>query len=245
MEDPYRALNKYPVPRDSDGNLIEIEIHIPPIRAENLNLTTWGSSYILASQLHQLKVDTSSSTQDRIKILELGAGTGLVGLSAAAIWKTDVVLTDLEPIVSGLAKNIEANQEILAVSGASATCGALDWNQPGTLTLHSRGHHGLSQTFSSCTDKATVIFAADTIYSEEHPLMLTTVIFAWLKPGSQSRAIIACPLRVAYLDAIRELWERLEQGGLHAIDEGRAETGEEWDDERYHEWSVWAWKKDI
>ncbi len=235
---------QYRVPKDKDGNFIDVEIHISRLRAENLSLTTWGSSYILASQLHHIEVNTQSLHQEELQILELGAGTGLVGLSAAAIWKANVALTDLAPIVPSLAKNIEANEQLLALKGASAACGTLDWNEPSKLVMNSKARDEATKTLSNTVNKASVILAADTIYSEEHPQMLAQTILAWLKPGSEARAIIAYPLRVAYLDALRELWGRLEAGGLHAIDEGKAETGDEWDDERSHEWSVWAWRED-
>ena len=48
------------------------------------------------------------------------------------------------------------------------------------------------------------------------------------------------PTRCAWLtlDAIRELWELLERGGLEVIDKGRELVGEEGDDETLCEWSV-------
>ena len=238
-----RPITSFQIPKNNDGNLIDIEIHVPGLRAENLNLKTWGSSHILACQLHRLDVGTRLAHHDRIQILELGAGTGLVGLSAAAIWKADVILTDLDTLVPGLSKNIEANRQMLAVNGASAACGTLDWNQPSQLVWYSKDQVNATQILTSASDKATLILAADTIYDEEHPRMLVETILVWLKPGSDSRVLIAYPLRVAYLDAIRELWERLETGGLHSVDEGKAETEDEWDDERLHEWSVWAWRQ--
>ena len=242
MEHSTRAVNKYRVPRDNDGDFVEVEIHVPRLRAENLSLQTWGSSYILASQLHTINVDPSTFGQHGVQILELGAGTGLVGLSAAAIWKANVVLTDLEPIIPALARNIEANQDVLATNSASVICGELDWNQPQNVSIMYQGQGERCKTLTSTTDKATVILAADTVYSEEHPRLLSQTILAWLKPEGSSRAIITYALRVAYLDAIRELWERLEAGGLYALDEGKAETGDEWDDERWYEWSVWTWR---
>ena len=244
MEHSTRAYNKYRVAKDKDRNFVDVEIHVPRLRTDNLSLTTWGSSYILASQLHLIDVETRSLHLSGLQVLELGAGTGLVGLSAAAIWKTSVVLTDLGPIVPGLAKNIKANEQLLTEIGANATCGTLDWNEPSHLVVHSTAQDENPRIFSSTNDKATIILAADTTYDDEHPRMLSETILTWLKKGSESRAIIAYPLRVAYLDAIRELWERLEAGGLRAIEEGKAETEDEWDDENQHEWSVWKWQQE-
>ena len=77
-----------------------------------------------------------------------------------------------------------------------------------------------------------VILAADVVYSEEHPELLSKTILRWLAAGPASRAVIAYPLRVAYLGQIRELWELLEAGGLEAIEEGREQAStKDWDDE--------------
>ncbi|KAK5140978.1 hypothetical protein LTR32_006358 [Rachicladosporium monterosium] len=88
--------------------------------ANNLALATWGSSEILANQLHLLPVPDFSGTGPGTRIfpiLELGAGTGLVGLSAAAIWCQRVCLTDLEPIVPNLEANVQVNADVLAGFG--------------------------------------------------------------------------------------------------------------------------------
>jgi predicted nicotinamide N-methyase len=242
MEHQMRPISTFTVPSNKEGEHVDIEIHVSRLRAENLDLATWGSSSILANQLHLLDVRPNDVAQDEIQMLELGAGTGLVGLSAAVIWKANIVLTDLHPLIPGLAKNIEENAKTLAASGASARAGTLDWNKSSTLVLYGDDDERKPRVLSADTAKASIVFAADTIYSEDHPEMLCNAIFAWLKPGPQSRVIIAYPLRVVYLDAIRELWARLEAGGLVSIQEGKAETGDEWDDEKLHEWSVWKWR---
>ncbi|EXJ90247.1 hypothetical protein A1O1_03346 [Capronia coronata CBS 617.96] len=222
----------FSVPRGTDEP-VEIKIAEPALRAQGLSLQTWTSSYVLANLLHKLHVDIPAS-DGAIPVLELGAGTGLVGLTAAALWNVPVVLTDLPPIVQALAGNIQLNASI--VNGL-VDCGSLDWAAPEHLTLQN------GQTRSSHTNKASVILAADTVYSEEHPELLTKAILSWLADGSSSRLILTYAMRVAYLDQIRELWQLLEAGGLEAIAEGREQASvDDWDDECLCEWSVWRWK---
>lgn len=232
----------YQIPKNDSQDTVKIRISAPRLRAENLTLITWGSSFVLASQLHHIKIHPEALRGNGIKLLELGAGTGLVGLSAAAIWRTEVILTELAPIVPGLAANISLNKHVLAQKGGSAKCGTLDWNQPASLFLHGSD---TDTVLSHDEPKASVILAADTAYDEDQPALLSNVAKHWLAPGEHSRFIICYPLRVAYLDIIRDMWEKLESIGLEAIEEGKAETGgeDDWDDEKLNEWSVWRWRK--
>ncbi|KAK5190958.1 hypothetical protein LTR99_000100 [Exophiala xenobiotica] len=216
----------------SHGASARISISEPELRALGLSLTTWTSSFVLAGQLHKLDVHPAKSST--LPVLELGAGTGLVGLTAAMLWRVPVVLTDLSPIVPGLAGNIKLNSSVVK---DLVQCGSLDWTAPDLLELQS------GKTYTAQKDKASVILAADVIYCEEHPELLAKTIFRWLADGPASRVVIAWPLRVAYLDHLREMWELLETGGLEAIEEGREQAStEDWDDECLIEFSVWRWK---
>lgn len=218
----------------SGGNdHLDLAIEEPNLRAQGLNLTTWTSSFVLAGLLHKITVDLTSA--GAVPVLELGAGTGVVGLTAAALWNVPVVLTDLPPIVPGLVGNVRLNT---AVVKTPVRCGSLDWSTPDTLVLDD------GTQYDADKNKARIIFAADTIYSEEHPELLSRAVLRWLAPGPSSRFILTCAQRVAYLDQIREVWELLEAGGLEAISEGREldDNGHNWDDECLCEWSIWKWK---
>lgn len=225
----------------SDAESVDVKIHVLPLRAQGLDLVPWASTYVLASILHRLDIEAPPPDSPNIPILELGAGIGLVGLIGAMLWHRNVVLTDLEPIVPGLAANIDLNQPLLQQHKGSAAAGTLDWDEPNDLILQD----GTSWTADS--KKASIIIAADTIYSEDHPPMLAQTILRWLAPGSESRLILTYPLRVAYLDQLRELWELLETGGLESIQEGKEEAAEipsdSWDDEKLCEWCIWRWKQ--
>lgn len=229
------VLRSFTVPI-SAHKTVEIKITEPNLRADNLHLTTWPSSLIMASVLHTLAIDLNNLAE--IEVLELGAGTGLVGLTACLLWQKQIILTDLPPILPGLEANININVAVLKESAGSIQCGSLDWSHPETLVLES------GKSFTAAQTKASIILAADTVYSEEHPELLSRAILTWLAPGPNSRAIITCALRVAYLDFIRELWELLERGGLETIQDGQQKGIEEdWDDECLCEWSVWRWKQ--
>jgi tRNA1(Val) A37 N6-methylase TrmN6 len=61
------------------------------------------------------------------RILELGSGTGLLGLAAAAVWGANVVVTDLDIIQENLHFNVRQNHNLLSSRGANVTCDILDW----------------------------------------------------------------------------------------------------------------------
>lgn len=233
------------------GELIDVYISDPSkIAADNLGLATWGSSEVLANVLHRIDVDLKgwSALQGSIPILELGAGTGLVGMSAAAVWRTSVVLTDLHPILPNIEANIELNRNQLARRGGSAICGILDWAHPNRLVLSQRSGNTddiavIDEALPDFDDRsAQIILAADTVYSEEHPALLIHVIKRRLEPGPDSRLVLCYPLRIGNLDYIRDLWQRLEDAGLVCIEEGREKKEESWDEEAPYEWCVWRWR---
>nr|GMD96106.1 protein N-lysine methyltransferase METTL21A-like [Ipomoea batatas] len=67
---------------------------------------TWDSAFYLSNWIatHRQTVQFTGKT-----VLELGAGTGLPGMTAARLGAKRVVLTDIEPLVPALRKSVEAN----------------------------------------------------------------------------------------------------------------------------------------
>ncbi len=119
------------------GSLFELVIREPPIVGDHLGLKTWGSSYVLAKSLDRIALNSLSHLFDSdhsgipVNVLELGSGTGLLGMAAAAFWKTHVVLTDLPAIVANLAFNVERNTPTIEALGGTVEAGALTWGGTG------------------------------------------------------------------------------------------------------------------
>jgi len=255
MASPIGAQGTLVVKTDSAGASIPIHISEPAgVTSENLSLSTWGASFILANCLHTFALPSSQIDQSgrdgssaQPWMLELGAGTGLVGLAAAAIWGAKVTLTDLPGILPGLAANISLNELLLHKHAGSASCGSLDWTDPSTLRLQQDERSTGPDTVESSDAKPSVILAADTIYSEDHPEMLSRTIMTWLVSGPESRAILCYPLRMAYIDHVRKFWELMEAGGFECVEEGREKGGEEWNELAHtpYEWCVWRWKANV
>ena len=134
------------IPASSSLPEVKFDIREPPLTGDNLGLKTWGTSYVVAKKLEVFGIQhldhffTNSgaltacagkrSLLPDAKVLELGAGTGLVGISAGAIWGADVYLTDLQDIAENLRFNVEKNAAIVSEFGGHISSGVLDWREP-------------------------------------------------------------------------------------------------------------------
>ncbi|PLN86615.1 VPS28-domain-containing protein [Aspergillus taichungensis] len=211
------------------GEELTLTLHEPSLTADNLGMKTWVSSYLLSQRLHSLLepapqlVPTSSTAPktsgDRtLRVLELGAGTGLVGLSLAAIrgQSATVHLTDLPAIVPNLAHNVALNVELLTKTDATVTTGVLDWSVD-------------PDPYPTADDQYDVILVADPLYSPSHPNWLVNTIGHWLSRGLDARVVVEMPLRDAYVPQRREFQERMAELGLAIVEEGEEVGYDDWE----------------
>jgi len=134
------------IPASSSLLEVKFDIREPPLTGDNLGLKTWGTSYVVAKKLEEFVIQhldhlfsksvpstgcaSKRSLLPNTKVLELGAGTGLVGIAAGAIWAADVYLTDLQDIAENLRFNVEKNAAIVSEFGGHIASGVLDWREP-------------------------------------------------------------------------------------------------------------------
>uniref|UniRef100_H3GLQ5 FAM86 N-terminal domain-containing protein n=1 Tax=Phytophthora ramorum TaxID=164328 RepID=H3GLQ5_PHYRM len=109
-------------------------VHIEEVgnSGKGTGLTTWDGSVVLAKYIeHQRRDDVAGS-----RIVELGAGTGLVGISAALLGARQVILTDLDYVVDNLAKNVAETMKLAASEGkpveSDVSTQVLNWFDPPT-----------------------------------------------------------------------------------------------------------------
>ncbi|KAI9759309.1 MAG: hypothetical protein M4579_002438 [Chaenotheca gracillima] len=238
------------IPLDPEASeSVSIRLHEPSMTSDNLGLKTWAASYLLAKRLATLRTDipalhppltrglpVGDFQHDRVRVLELGSGTGLVGLAAAAVWHADVRLTDLPEIETNLAANAEANAEPVGENGGCATAGVLDWSESG-------------RPLTPEENRYPVIVVADPLYSPEHPKLLVETISRWLKPAPTARVVVELPIREAYLPEVREFRDRMREAGLAIVKEGEEVGYDDWrssgEDGGLKEvkcwWGIWSW----
>ncbi|KAI5785868.1 putative methyltransferase-domain-containing protein [Geopyxis carbonaria] len=200
-----------------------ITLHEPSLTADNLGLKTWGSAYALARILHALPLSLPAGT----RALELGAGTGLVGLAAACVIPElrSVLLTDLPEIVPNLARNVAANE---TPEGVEVGAEVLDWAED----AEEDGGAGEGEKWG-------LVLAADPLYSPEHPKLLVGVLRRVLGRGGV--AVVALPEREGYGGEREEFRNRMEQAGLVERRGGSVEGRDDWGVFGCR-WGIWGWR---
>ena len=91
----------------------------------------WGTA--LAAS-HWLCSARAAFWARRRTVLELGSGTGVLGLAAAARG-CDVTLTDQRALLPLLRRNAEANARVIAAAGGRARAAELDWSRAESAAL--------------------------------------------------------------------------------------------------------------
>ncbi|KAI4265824.1 MAG: hypothetical protein L6R38_009155 [Xanthoria sp. 2 TBL-2021] len=217
----------------STANSVSITLREPSLIADNLGHKTWLASYLLAKRLPKL-ASYVPALEISGQVIELGAGTGLVGLAIAAVFDVHVHLTDLPAIVPNLLANVTANS--LNIIKGSTSVGELDWsNSPDCCSEEHEAYD--------------VVVAADPLYSPQHPAWLVATIDHVLKRDLAARVVIELPLRQAYAPEISELKSRMAESGLVMLVQGTERGFEDWEDnQRGNEktevecwWAVWLW----
>ncbi|KAI9916150.1 hypothetical protein PsorP6_016952 [Peronosclerospora sorghi] len=110
----------------------EVKIREVGNSGKGTGLTTWDGSVVLAKYLeHKRRADIAGS-----RVVELGAGTGLAGISAALLGARQVLLSDLDYVVENLANNVHETLKLAASSGrpveSDISTLVLDWFSPPT-----------------------------------------------------------------------------------------------------------------
>jgi predicted nicotinamide N-methyase len=229
-------------PADNDvAESLSITLYEPAMSEDNLGLKTWAASYLLAKRLPLLRHHITN-LDSNMPILELGAGTGLVGLAAATIFSHPVLLTDLPAILPNLERNVVGNADTLTNHGGSANASVLDWSKPTALNFGDSAEPTRPHSFQ-------VILSADPIYSPSHPKMLADTVDKHLRRAPEARVVVELPLREAYRIERRDLKDRLVLMGLELLEEGEESGFDDWVEHGRDElmevrcwWGVWGWR---
>ena len=178
-----------------------IHVQVTDIPLENQDYTTlgaqtWGGARVLAEIIiqnpHRFALHQESAVKP--KILELGAGTGLVSLAAFRYLASkglgaNIYATDFNPsILDNLVHNISINK--LAIpepnTDLEISCVSLDWSDP-------------DATDADLFNSVDLVLGADVIYEELHARWIRTCLEKFMRkprPGTvQPTFHLVTPLR--------------------------------------------------
>ncbi|KAJ7484453.1 S-adenosyl-L-methionine-dependent methyltransferase [Mycena latifolia] len=143
----------------SNGKPVHIELNDAPLSSSDhtsVGLQSWGSAIILAERLCAAPASFGlfAARAQPLRVLELGAGTGLLSIAAAKLLPhATVVATDYHPAtLANLAANLRTNFPD-PVDATRATACALDWACPELGPLGA---------------PFDVLLAADVVYHPQH-----------------------------------------------------------------------------
>ncbi|KII86226.1 hypothetical protein PLICRDRAFT_43797 [Plicaturopsis crispa FD-325 SS-3] len=155
------------------GSDVQVQLTDAPLENADfasVGAQTWGAACILSERIVESPQDFFASDVDNVRVLELGAGTGLVSLTVAKLLAADsakatVVASDFHPsVLANLKRNITANfpdsdLHPLASSTlnplADITAVFLDWSDLNSSSL-------------STSELFDVILGADIVYESTH-----------------------------------------------------------------------------
>ncbi|WCJ24907.1 Protein N-lysine methyltransferase METTL21A [Euphorbia peplus] len=155
---------------------INSTILIRQLPSQGLSFQLWPAATTLVTLLDLHRSSPASSplspvinalslscTTAPLRILELGSGTGLVGIAAAMTLGANVTVTDLPHVISNLKFNVDANVEAVGVGGGSVDVAALRWGKEGNGDVEMLG-----KDFD-------LIIASDVVYHDHlyEPLLYT------------------------------------------------------------------------
>jgi len=134
----------------------------------------WASGVVLARHIACLA--RSGFSWRGIRVLELGSGTGLAGLAAAALG-AEVLMTDREEVLPVSRCNVDLNSDEVSRNAGRAACAAFDWldDVPSCVREH---------VTPSAQGRASVVLAADLVYSFASVAPFADALAAVLKGSS-------------------------------------------------------------
>ncbi|KAL5708853.1 hypothetical protein ACHQM5_019605 [Ranunculus cassubicifolius] len=116
---------------------IDLTLLIRQFPSQGISFKIWAAANTLVTLLQQHHTQPNTSPLSPLlnslphppRILELGSGTGLVGIAASAILGAKVTITDLPNVLPNLQFNAAANLDVLKLNGGSVDVMSLRWGE--------------------------------------------------------------------------------------------------------------------
>ncbi|XP_072963100.1 uncharacterized protein [Typha angustifolia] len=166
----------------------------------SVGLQVWRAALLLADFV--LHKGCTSCDFNGITAIELGAGTGLVGIALARIART-VFITDRDTdILENCTTNAQLNSSLLKFQDTKVHVRELDWKEswPPTvgnfdLLSHTGSRYSWTSSEIEEAERATVILAADVIYSDDLTDLFFSILEKLMSHGSEKVLYLALEKR--------------------------------------------------
>lgn len=149
---------------------IDSTLLIRQLPSQGLSFQIWPAANTLVTLLEKPQQQSTNSPlspvfgrfiHSPLRILELGSGTGLVGIAAAAILGAQVTITDLPHVLPNLAFNATVNSTAITSKGGAVDVKNLRW--------------GESEDVESIGRNFDIVLGSDVVYHDHlyDPLLRT------------------------------------------------------------------------
>ncbi|CCG84181.1 protein of unknown function [Taphrina deformans PYCC 5710] len=183
---------------------VVIDIHEPTLTADSLGLKTWSTSFLLARRLSTI---FPGPARDCGSMLELGSGTGLVGIACARVLRGHVTLTDyLDDITQNLRRNVHGN----GITNGRVEW--LDWTRPGESSIYHESYD--------------LVVASDFMYDVSHPALVVDMFNHFT--AARGRVLAAYPLRPSNADFIKDFTSRMAASRWTVLESGVESGYDDW-----------------
>lgn len=168
---------------------INAAISIRQLPSQGISFQLWPAATTLVNLLDG-RCNTNASLSallprrdagKRLRILELGSGTGVVGIAAAAILGASVTVTDLPHVLPNIQFNVDLNSDVLENRGGGVDAAALSWGEMKDMEAIGREYD--------------LLLGSDVVYHDHlyDPLLKTLRFF--LVGGERKTAFVMAHLR--------------------------------------------------
>eukprot|EP01065_Artemidia_motanka_P027120 TRINITY_DN32353_c0_g1_i1.p1 TRINITY_DN32353_c0_g1~~TRINITY_DN32353_c0_g1_i1.p1 ORF type:complete len:275 (+),score=76.75 TRINITY_DN32353_c0_g1_i1:45-869(+) len=177
------------------------------------HLRVWPGAASMFSWLSSNAADLGL-TAAGARVVELGSGTGWLGLSVARNLPRakSVLLTDLPHAIGKLAKTCLEHHR----GPAPVTAAALDWQ---SMSPHQRGHEHMPSgaTSESVRPVADVIFGSDLVWTKETARLLPWAVAGLLRAGPPGARAVYGHWDRGFAEVYRVFFDEVKAAGLEPV----------------------------